>query len=52
MKHIARIDIQKKDEIYVFTLEFNRKITTFNTEAIFFGFEKIKDIIEKKEFKG
>jgi hypothetical protein len=46
-KNILSLDIQDYNDGYIFTIHFQKKITTFEVKELDQGFRKVKEFIDK-----
>lgn len=48
MKRILTVDVQEKDGKYIFTLDFKKKISTVEVNALSEGFRIVQELINGK----
>ena len=51
MKHILTVDVQKKDEEFIFSLHMDKKITVLHFKTMSQGFIYIQEFISDKRTK-
>lgn len=46
MKHILTVDVQKKGDVYTFTLHYNKKATVLHVNSLYEGFMGVQEIVQ------